>query len=228
MDEEKIVNVYSSGDKLETDRLVAALKENGIDSFIQNAATQDLFGLGRLGTGYNLAIGIYNIQIRESDYEQSIKIIKEQLGLNDEEIQEEDAGESEMEQTESSDEETAPTSQQVKNYDWARSVLLSIFWLFGIGSAAGIFFGIKGYKSKPVFSLIGIVTGILGLIFTIIYFEALWGFLLLITVVSIPVFLAVYGFVRYRKTGKPLYLIAGLTGCLLLIGLLVLPLYLHI
>lgn len=44
-----------------------------------------------------------------------------------------------------------------------RSIIFSLFWFFGVGSLWGIFWGIRGFRRNPFYSLVGIVLGLGGL-----------------------------------------------------------------
>lgn len=47
--------------------------------------------------------------------------------------------------------------------DGVRSIIFSLFWFFGVGSLWGIFWGIRGFRRNPFYSLVGIVLGLGGL-----------------------------------------------------------------
>ena len=124
---------------------------------------QDLFGLGRLAGSYNPIVGTYDIEIHESNLDRAIEI----LGIPgpDDQVVDE-AVETEVEE---------PEEEQRRPDYWKRSIILSVFWAFGVGSLLGIYFGIRGYNDKRVFSGVGIAVGLLGLALAIAAVTGIFG-----------------------------------------------------
>ncbi len=164
--DEKIVTVYATSDEIEANRVSQLLAQHGIDSHIHNARPQDLFGMGRLGAGYNLAVGLLEVQIHEKQQEKALTILKDEMELKEaiDSVSEPPETEVIKQDPEQSDTLTHEYVTKKRQNGYAvRSVVLSVAWLFGIGSLFGIYFGIRGIKYRPVLSAFGIAFGIAGL-----------------------------------------------------------------
>jgi len=199
MENEGIITLFRSSDILEIMSIAAILEENNIQYNIQNANIQALFGMGCLGTGFNLAVGLINIQIHKEEFAQAKQLM---------EVTEAD------EQDLPADFPSGNSCQQSAPY-WARSVILTLFGIMGIGALIGIGFAKKGYKERPGFSLMGIILGIISLFPIIRIFISILLF-------SIPLgifilflyFLAISSFQSYEKKPQKMVLFLFLFSCL--------------
>lgn len=63
------------------------LEAEGIEYFIKGEGVQDLFGLGRLGTGYSPLVGVAEIQVDEYELERAKGLLKEMEERNNYEIE---------------------------------------------------------------------------------------------------------------------------------------------
>jgi hypothetical protein len=163
---EKIVTIYTTSDEIEANRVSQLLAQHGIDSHIHNARPQDLFGMGRLGSGYNLAVGLLEVQIHEKQQEKALTILKDEMELDEamDSVSEHPETGAKQQDTEESKTITHKDETKKRQSGYAiRSVILSLMWLFGVGSLFGIYFGIRGIKYRPVLSAFGIAFGIAGL-----------------------------------------------------------------
>lgn len=73
----ELVTVLETGD---TARLLVAksiLEGAGIRYFAKGEGLQDLFGLGRFGTGFNPLMGLVKLQVEERDAEAAKELLKE-------------------------------------------------------------------------------------------------------------------------------------------------------
>ena len=66
-----LVTVFESGDIALLALAKAALEEAGIRYVVQSEDTQDLFGLGRLFSGYNAVTGPPRIRVTAEDAERA-------------------------------------------------------------------------------------------------------------------------------------------------------------
>lgn len=73
----ELVTVFESPDVALFALAKAALDEAGIRYVTQAEGLQDLFGLGRLGTGYNLITGAPRIRVPAEDAERARAIVVE-------------------------------------------------------------------------------------------------------------------------------------------------------
>ena len=80
---DRIISIYSTSNEIEANRVSQLLAHNGIDSHLHNAKPQDLFGMGRLGTGYSIAVGLIEVQIHEKQQEEALAILKSEMELED-------------------------------------------------------------------------------------------------------------------------------------------------
>ncbi len=76
MDDIQLVSVFESGDPLELEVLKAMLESEGISSSIHGSRVPDLFGWGRIGTGYNIAIGAARLVVDKSDFDSAVALIR--------------------------------------------------------------------------------------------------------------------------------------------------------
>jgi len=87
----KFVTVYETGDPAFIAFAKSILQSEGIKYFIKGEGLQDLFAGGRLGTGFNPAIGPAQIQVDEKDVEKA-KDLLSQIEKGEFEQSETDAG----------------------------------------------------------------------------------------------------------------------------------------
>jgi hypothetical protein len=74
-----LVTVFESADVAVFALAKAALDEAGIRYVAQGEELQNLFGLGRLGTGYNLITGAPRIRVGAENAERAREILAELL-----------------------------------------------------------------------------------------------------------------------------------------------------
>ena len=75
-----LVCVYASGDPMQVEIYKAMLESEGIPSAVHGGQIADLFGIGRFGTGANLALGPVQLMVRATDREQAMKFIEQHYG----------------------------------------------------------------------------------------------------------------------------------------------------
>ncbi len=191
-DDSKLVTVYIPNDEPEHLLVKSILEGAEIFYYSKNEEVQSLFGLGQIGSGYNLATGPIHIQVAERDLEEAREAIQHRL--SHENISEKsipdicpacNAVTKGLPECPSCglvfvpDEEVSvksghpiPGTQQTVNRLVTQSILLSIFWLAGLGSVMGIYSGIKALilinESDEVIrgkvkAIVGVSFGILGL-----------------------------------------------------------------
>ncbi|MBC8385551.1 MAG: DUF2007 domain-containing protein [Candidatus Cloacimonetes bacterium] len=78
----EFVTVFTTGDPMLIALAKSLLEEANINYFVKNENAQDLFGLGRLGTGFNLIVGEPEIIVSNEDREEADLILKELLDEN--------------------------------------------------------------------------------------------------------------------------------------------------
>jgi hypothetical protein len=62
-----LVTVFKSGDELTVSLAASILEEEGIACVVRNQGIQDLFGMGRIGAGFNVAIGPVEVTSADVD-----------------------------------------------------------------------------------------------------------------------------------------------------------------
>lgn len=73
----KLVTVYETGDPALIAFIKSILESEGIRYFMKGEGLQDLFALGRLGPGFNPAVGPVEIQVDEKDVEKANSILSD-------------------------------------------------------------------------------------------------------------------------------------------------------
>jgi hypothetical protein len=73
----KIVTVLAAGDDTKIEMARSLLDAAGIGYWVKGERLQDLFGAGRLGPGYNVAIGPILLQVDAQDAEAAIAVLQE-------------------------------------------------------------------------------------------------------------------------------------------------------
>ena len=76
-DNENLITVYSSGNHGLIAVAKSLLDDAGIEYYAKNERTEDLIGLGVVGTGYNPVIGPIEIQVLEENAEEAINLLKD-------------------------------------------------------------------------------------------------------------------------------------------------------
>jgi len=69
------VTIYETGDQNLILFIKSVFESENIIYYLKNEAVQDLFGSGRLGTGYNILTGPVEIQVDERDAEKAREIL---------------------------------------------------------------------------------------------------------------------------------------------------------
>jgi hypothetical protein len=69
-----------SGEPMEVKVAMSVLKGAGIRCYIKGEGLQDLFGFGRIGTGFNLLVGPVQLQVSKEEAEQAVILLKELPG----------------------------------------------------------------------------------------------------------------------------------------------------
>jgi len=72
-----LVTVFESSDVTLMALAKAALDEAGIRYVAQSEETQDLFGVGRLGSGYNAITGPPRIRVTAEEAERAREVLRE-------------------------------------------------------------------------------------------------------------------------------------------------------
>jgi len=167
---QELVTLFVPGDPTELALAESLLRERDIPYSVKNKGVQNLFGAGEIG-GYNLAVGSEEIQVFAVDLERSKALIAEALG--------EEAAKSAVEGA--AGEAPSPLEEQLARYS-RNSLLLGVFWFWGVGALLAVYFGVKALslaRQSPGLSTtrakLGIGLGVAGLILCGLY----WGFYLL-------------------------------------------------
>jgi len=94
----ELVTVFDTGEPADILVAKSILDAEGIEYFAKDEGVQDLFGAGRLGSGFNTMAGQVEIQVRPEDAERARQIL-ERLDEG-EEGEEEELAEEELEDEE--------------------------------------------------------------------------------------------------------------------------------
>jgi len=197
----RFVTVFQPENEYEHLTAISLLENAGIIFYSKNAQLRNLFGIGQIGSGYNLVTGPIQIQVAEKNYEKAQKVLFEEdilKGFGDYQIPElcpacgsqikdtskcpecglalipsEDSDDYEEKDEGFLDKQKEATSIARK------SVIYSLLWILGIGSALGIYYGIKSLqmvnssskatKVKTV-AIGGIIFGLMGLLGSFLQF----------------------------------------------------------
>jgi hypothetical protein len=76
-DELKLVPIYATGDPGIIALIKSILESAGIPYFVKGEETQNLFGLGSLGLGYNNILGPLEVWVREEEKEAAAELLSE-------------------------------------------------------------------------------------------------------------------------------------------------------
>jgi Putative prokaryotic signal transducing protein len=77
----RVVTVLSTGDPVRLEIAKSLLDSGGVDYWVKGEGLQSLFGAGRLGTGFNVAIGPMLLQVDEED-ESDARVILSEIPLD--------------------------------------------------------------------------------------------------------------------------------------------------
>ena len=75
-EEDPWTTIYRTGDPGEIALIKSIFNEEKIPLLVKGEGVQDLFGIGRLGTGYNMITGPVEIQVPESCMAQSRELLE--------------------------------------------------------------------------------------------------------------------------------------------------------
>ncbi|MBN2737688.1 MAG: DUF2007 domain-containing protein [Spirochaetales bacterium] len=169
--EEKIVEIYSSNDEFEIKRASDYLEEKAIKTLVRNLGTQDLFGLGRLGTSINPMVGEYELCVLENDKEKAFQALTEifpELGSSDD-----DSPEDKQQPLDNTENDDFPADQSDENrainIALAQSIILNILWLFGIGSVISFIRSFKFRKRYKGFFIVNTILSFIGVLGSIVF-----------------------------------------------------------
>ncbi len=78
----KLVTIYTPRDEAEHLAVTALLDAEGVPYYSKNAASQNLFGGGQIGTGFNVAAGAIEIQVPKPYVAKAKDILEGYLSQN--------------------------------------------------------------------------------------------------------------------------------------------------
>jgi len=73
----KLVPVFATGNPATLAIAKSILQKANIDYIVKNEGVQDLFGVGRFGTGFNPIVGPAEIQVNENDKKAARDLLKD-------------------------------------------------------------------------------------------------------------------------------------------------------
>ena len=73
----QIVTVLATGDPVRLEMAKSLLDSAGVDYWVKGEGLQDLFGGGRMGAGFNLALGPMLLQVNATDESDATAILAE-------------------------------------------------------------------------------------------------------------------------------------------------------
>jgi hypothetical protein len=73
----ELATVYTTGDEGLIQLIKSILEEAGIPCFARSQGVQDLFALGRLGTGFSPIAGPVEIQVPQDRAEEAVELLKD-------------------------------------------------------------------------------------------------------------------------------------------------------
>ena len=71
----ELIGIFESGDDIVIALAKSELEKAGIPFIVKNEVIQDLFGLGRIGTGYCPLTGPIQIQVEVANRERAVKLL---------------------------------------------------------------------------------------------------------------------------------------------------------
>jgi len=74
---ENLVTVFASGNKAVIGVARSILDDAGIEYLVKNEGVEDLFGVGVLGTGYNILTGPIELQVLEENEKEARELLKD-------------------------------------------------------------------------------------------------------------------------------------------------------
>ena len=76
-EDEKLVTIFATGNHGVIALAKSMLDDAGIEYYAKNERTEDLIGLGVVGTGYNPVIGPIELQVLEENAEEAKNLLKD-------------------------------------------------------------------------------------------------------------------------------------------------------
>ncbi len=86
----ELVTVFDTGEPADVLVAKSLLEAEGIEFFAKDEGVQDLFGAGRLGSGFNTMAGQVEIQVRPEDAERARQLLERLDEGDDEELVDEE------------------------------------------------------------------------------------------------------------------------------------------
>ncbi|MFB3904015.1 MAG: DUF2007 domain-containing protein [Acidobacteriota bacterium] len=93
--EMELVTVFDTGEPADVLVARSILEAEGIEFFAKDEGVQDLFGAGRLGSGFNTMTGQVEIQVRPEDAERARQLLQHLDEGEGTEVSDEDSGDEE-------------------------------------------------------------------------------------------------------------------------------------
>lgn len=156
-----LIKIYLAKDQMDAEIKKTLLESFGIKVLIKNADVQSVFGVGNMGTGYNLAMGEVQLWVWEKDKEKAMEIL----------AREKEAQKLNFEEEENPEEKIENKSR----FSYSKGSLAAA--IFVITSPIAIVYGIVGLVKREkdwIFAIFGLAIGSMGLI--ILTFMALHWF----------------------------------------------------
>ena len=156
-----LIKIYLAKDQMDAEIKKTLLESFGIKVLIKNADVQSVFGVGNMGTGYNLAMGAVQLWVWEKDKEKAMEIL----------AREKEAQKLNFEEEENPEEKIENKSR----FSYSKGSLAAA--IFVITSPIAIVYGIVGLVKREkdwIFAIFGLAIGSMGLI--ILTFMALHWF----------------------------------------------------
>jgi hypothetical protein len=72
-----LVTVLETGDPVELGMVGSVLEEAGIRFFLKGEGVQDIFGFGRIGTGYNVLAGPVEVQVPPENEQEALALLED-------------------------------------------------------------------------------------------------------------------------------------------------------
>ena len=76
-EQDDLVTVFRAGDPGLVSVVHSLLEGEGIDYIARNDNLQDLFGWGRIGSGFSILVGPVEFQVRRADLERAEAVLRE-------------------------------------------------------------------------------------------------------------------------------------------------------
>lgn len=86
----KLVTVFDTGEPADVLVAKSILDAEGIEYFAKDEGVQDLFGAGRLGSGFNTMAGQVEIQVRPEDADRARELLERLDEAEEEEVEDEE------------------------------------------------------------------------------------------------------------------------------------------